>query len=133
VDFKMKRYLLIACFWLVACAIPGRTEFNAGVASWEKGDYDIALAQFNAAIQQNPDLAEAHEGLAECYVRKQMLAEAQKSYEKAKKLYDEGKFQDTQTEDNKKKQRVEDQLKWLGEALSIEKPASGPSSAAAPK
>jgi tetratricopeptide (TPR) repeat protein len=129
----MKKLILFFCFFLMSCDIPGRTEFNLGVTSWEKGEYDTAISHFQAAIKKNDELAEAHEGLAECYVRKQMLAEAQKEYEKAKALYDAGKFQDTKTEDNKKQQRVNDQLNWLGEALSIEKPASAPASTPSPK
>lgn len=115
----MRKFLWVLLF-VMSCSIEGRTEFNAGVAAWEREDYDRAITEFQTAIQKNDELGEAHEGLAECYVRKQMLAEAQKSYARAKQLYDAGKFQDTPTEDDKKKLRVNEQLDWIEKALALD-------------
>lgn len=115
----MRKFLWVLLF-VMSCSIEGRTEFNAGVAAWEREDYDRAITEFQTAIQKNDELGEAHEGLAECYVRKQMLAEAQKSYTRAKQLYDAGKFQDTPTEDDKKKLRVNEQLDWIEKALALD-------------
>ena len=116
---------------MASCVIEGRTEFNAGVVAWERDDYERAITEFQAAIRKNDELGEAHEGLAECYVRKQMLEEAQKSYARAKRLYDGGKFQDTLTDNDKKKLRVNEQLDWIEKALALD--IKTPTSNAAPK
>jgi tetratricopeptide (TPR) repeat protein len=115
----MRKFLWVLLL-VMSCAIEGRTEFNAGVVAWEREEYDRAISEFQSAISKNDELGEAHEGLAECYVRKQMLAEAQKSYARAKQLYDAGKFQDTPTEDDKKKLRVNEQLDWIEKALAMD-------------
>lgn len=129
----MRILTLLAALALCACSIPGREEYNAGVAAYNAGDYDKAILQFQAAIQKNPQMGEAHQGLAECYFTKEQLKEARDSYREAKKLYDQGIFQDTDIENEKKKARVDMQLDWLEKAIALDeeissssKPATNP-------
>jgi tetratricopeptide (TPR) repeat protein len=128
----MRKFLWILLL-AMSCAIEGRPEFNAGVLAWERDDYDRAIIEFQVAIRKNDELGEAHQGLAECYVRKQMLAEAQKSYIRAKQLYDAGKFQDTPTEDEKKRLRVNEQLDWIEKALALDAKTPTSTTTAPPK
>lgn len=133
------RLWISLCFLLLtaACEIPGRDEYNRGVSAWDAGDYARAEALFQDAIQKNSDLGEAYQGLAECYVREQKLKEARDAYQKAKAIFDAGKFNDTAVEDDRKKKRVEEQLDWLNKAIELDeeanaKAASAPASTPAP-
>jgi tetratricopeptide (TPR) repeat protein len=126
--------LLLTC---AACDIPGRDAYNRGVSAWDSGDFPRAQAHFEEATQQNPDLAEAYLGLAECYVRAQQLKDARAAYQKAQALFAQGKFHDTPIEDNKKTSRVKEQLEWLDKAIALDEeaksqPSSGPAPADAP-
>ncbi len=42
---------------------PGVSQYNAGVKLMQKGDYAKAAQKFEAALQKNPDMAEAHNNL----------------------------------------------------------------------
>ena len=42
---------------------PGVSQYNAGVKLMKKGKYEKAAENFEAALKQNPDMAEAHNNL----------------------------------------------------------------------
>ena len=123
-----KAALFLLLLLASACGIEGREEYNAGVAAWEAKNDAEAIIQFQAAVARNPDLGEAHQGLAECYVKAGRYKEARDEYLKAKKLYDQGVFQDTAISNEKKKARVDEQLDWVEDRIaSDEKSKSTPS------
>ncbi len=39
------------------------TSFDEGIASWQQGRYDDAIASFNESIRLKPDFAEPHNSL----------------------------------------------------------------------
>ncbi len=43
---------------------PGVTQYNDGVELMKKGDYEKAAKKFEAALEKNPTMAEAHNNLA---------------------------------------------------------------------
>lgn len=67
---------------------PGVAEYNAGVKQMKKGKFDKAQASFEAALEQDPEMAEAHNNLGYC-LRKQgpdHHAEAMLHYDRAIEL-----------------------------------------------
>ena len=42
---------------------PGVSQYNAGVNLMQKGSYEKAAEKFEAALEKNPDMAEAHNNL----------------------------------------------------------------------
>lgn len=42
---------------------PGVSQYNSGVKLMQKGNYEKAAKKFEAALEKNPDMAEAHNNL----------------------------------------------------------------------
>lgn len=59
-----------------------RNHFTYGVAYYERGYVDPAIASFQAALHDSPDYPEAHYNLGSLYLKKQMRAEAKKHFQK---------------------------------------------------
>ena len=73
-------------FTLAKAASGGSKEFQAGVAAFNSGNFDQAVAQFQAAIAQAPTVSALHVNLALAYFRLNRPAEAVASLEKAAQL-----------------------------------------------
>lgn len=63
-----------------------RNQFTYGVAFFERGYAEQAIASFKQAIAANPKNADAYYNLGTLYLRKQMLAKARQTLETAVKL-----------------------------------------------
>jgi Tfp pilus assembly protein PilF len=67
---------------------PGERQYNSGVKHMKKGQFEKAQAKFEAALDRNPDMAEAHNNLGYS-LRKQgeaKYAEALSHYNRAIEL-----------------------------------------------
>ena len=56
--------------------------YNEGAVADQKGDFDTAIERFSTALDFNPDLLEAHSGLATVHYRAQRFDEALAEVEK---------------------------------------------------
>lgn len=63
-----------------------RINTELGTAYTRNGDLDLALDKFNRALDQDPDLASAHAGVAFVYVRRGEPQRAEEHYLKALQL-----------------------------------------------
>ncbi|PYV41153.1 MAG: hypothetical protein DMG06_18030 [Acidobacteria bacterium] len=63
-----------------------RNHFTHGVAFFRRGYLDAALSQFQLAVRDNPDYAEAHYNLGTLYLQKHRLADARESLGRAVQL-----------------------------------------------
>ncbi|MDR1074069.1 MAG: tetratricopeptide repeat protein, partial [Treponema sp.] len=60
--------------------------YNRGYAYVEKGDYDIAIADYNQALRLNPNLASAYLNRGFAYVMKGDYTRARADWEKTLQL-----------------------------------------------
>jgi FimV-like protein len=63
-----------------------RNTFTYGVAYYERGYFDQAMASFQETLRNNPDYPEAHYNLGSLYLQKQMRMEAKGHFQKALQL-----------------------------------------------
>ena len=73
-------------FKLAKAAAAGATEFQAGVAAFNSGDFAQAARQFEAAIEQSPTVPALHVNLALAYLRLKRVSDAVATLEKAAAL-----------------------------------------------
>jgi tetratricopeptide (TPR) repeat protein len=76
--------LLSAAVLLVATAVAA--DWNTGVAAFRKGDYEVALKEFNAVLAASPEYAGAHYMIGRSLAQLGRPAEALKAYREANRL-----------------------------------------------
>ena len=62
------------------------TFFDLGIAAWQQGRYDAAIASFNESIRLKPDFAEAHNSLGWVYNKTGRYDAAIAAYKEALRL-----------------------------------------------
>jgi tetratricopeptide (TPR) repeat protein len=88
----------VVALMLAACGtVAGMSAYNQGVQHQQKGERTLAEQQFKIALQQDPDLAEAHLNLGLLYIEDGWLEGAEEHtqaaitiFERTKRTYVEG-------------------------------------------
>jgi len=91
--FMMKRLVmlvLVTCCFLPLCSFAdtkdAKAHFKAGLAYYDKGQFDEAIAEYKKAIEISPDYAEARSNLGAAYGKKRLFDEAIVEYKEAVKI-----------------------------------------------
>lgn len=81
----------LALFTFLTLLMPDNSDywFRAAIAAQHNLDDDLALKNYDIAIQLAPQLAGAHIFAVQCYLNKGLHAEAVEEFEKAKKIVNE--------------------------------------------
>jgi len=64
----------------------GRDERRSGAAAYATGDFETSLARYQAAVEQNPSDADAHNGVGQLLVRLNRPADALPEFDEAVRL-----------------------------------------------
>ncbi len=77
------RRIAVGCAVLVAVAAAAAADWNAGMAAYQKKDWQTALQEFQAVVKQNPQYAGAHFMLGKVLANLGRDGEALKAYREA--------------------------------------------------
>lgn len=82
---KASIFIVLVLFFTLGSAFAETVEeaINSGIAYGAQGNFDAAIAEFNKAIEMNPNIAEAYDNRAYAYCCKGDLDTAISDYNKA--------------------------------------------------
>jgi tetratricopeptide (TPR) repeat protein len=109
-NFTLTYILFLLIVVISGCSTKGKESYDTGVKLFQEKKYKECLADFQRAVQENPEFGEAYMFMGRTYNSLQQYDLSVDSYQKALGIFKQGKFNASvdNLKDDKKIQQIEE-------------------------